>query len=336
MTDKLSFAEALKEAFGNLLLEHIDRDKVKSLRINSEENKCSIYAYLSGRGEMTVGFCHSDGSLTLEKTLDIHGISAKKIEESGRRGIGLAKSVEVEDHVFFEFLGYLSSRIVAIEKIQEIQTTIYRELRSWKLFFKNGSRYLKKNQILGLSGEIKTLVSCLKYSDIPSASAIKTWEGPSGGLHDFVFPHFELEVKSSVEPAKHFEVSGEDQLADIDGKKLFLLLCCFLWDQRGQSLDEVVQEARQHLKADKPARDEFEDRVHMAGYTDLHADYYGRPEMRLSFVRQEIFCVEEGFPRVLPASISGVSVRQYSVVTEQCYPFAVSDKNEIWDKLIWT
>ena len=92
----------------------------------------------------------------------------------------------------------------------------------------------------------------------------------------------------------------------------------------GETLPQVVAALRALLASDSEAREQFEDKLLLAGYQEAHAARYMD---RGYIVRTETFLrVQEGFPllaeRNLPAGIGDVS---YGLTVAACTNYALNE-----------
>jgi hypothetical protein len=120
----------------------------------------------------------------------------------------------------------LSSKIV-----QEIA-------KEWESLWKKRSRLLSAQQQRGLYAELIVLENLILSE---GDDAVQMWQGPTGGLHDFVLGSRLIEVKAQGKISKIISVSSIDQLqpqTDLD-----LYLCCLTISRTedGATLENLVR-----------------------------------------------------------------------------------------------
>jgi len=208
----------------------------------------------------------------------------------------------------------------AADDAEALQRAIRRTMR-WHHLLRGGRNdLLSIEEQRGLVGELQFL---RRLADlIGPHAAIDAWKGPSGSSKDFELDGCLVEVKARRGAAKPFiQISSEDQLADVDGCRLFLIVSAVdaAIKPNGMTLtDHVMELERLYAAAEPDAYRLWEIAITDTGF-DFDDDY---SERRWTVGRTMEFEVKDDFPRLhLPLRL-GVSGVRYSVAIDSCAPFA--------------
>ncbi len=141
-----------------------------------------------------------------------------------------------------------------------------------------------------------------------------------------------VEVKASRGAAKPFvQISSEDQLSDVDGCRLFLVVSAIdaVVKPNGLTLTDYVSEFEKlYAVLDPEAYALWEEAIMATGF-DFEDDYSDR---RWNIGKNLHFEVAEGFPRIANPPPTGVSSVRYSISLDACSEFAVEE--EVLDRLV--
>ena len=197
----------------------------------------------------------------------------------------------------------------------------------WQSFLERyGPGGLNDTEQQGLYGELLFMRDILLPSLTPPR-AVESWGGPAGTNQDFQVASVGLEVKTtSSNPHQKIHISNVRQLDSTGCGQLFLTH--FALDVRAGetgTLPELVDEIRDQLDSDDVALDEFNRKLNMAGYLDIHLDRYRRTKYTLRFVRHYI--VIDDFPRILEGDLrNGVGDVKYSISVPACSRFVIEEE----------
>lgn len=172
----------------------------------------------------------------------------------------------------------------------------------------------------GLVGELAFLRELV--SGFGPETAIEAWTGPSGSSKDFELIGSCIEVKARRVAAKPFvTVSSEDQMADVEGHRLFLRVTNVASAvlPEGQSLHDHVRVTAELFEQSGNAFETWEDAIYSTGY-DPDNDY---DERRWLLGAATIYEVVEGFPRIASPLLAGVENVRYSISLDACKPFKI-------------
>jgi len=182
-------------------------------------------------------------------------------------------------------------------------------IRAWQQFMRQtGDGVLAPEAEVGLIGEL-TVLRTLLSSGLLARTAVEAWQGPLGGLQDFVFATGAIEVKATASSGDFVVAIGSlEQLDDTQICPLFLAGIRFTLNRSGDSLPGVVAEVGRLLSSDEIALAVFQDRLLNSGYLDAFAQRYSR---RFLCVEQRLIRVAGAFPRLtrtgLPLEIRSAS-----------------------------
>lgn len=150
----------------------------------------------------------------------------------------------------------------------------------------------------GLMGELWFLGHLIDL--IGPRAAIETWKGPSGSSKDFELDGCLVEVKARRGASKpHVQISSEDQLADVSGCRLFLLISLIdaVVKPHGHTLTDHFRELDRLFSVAEPGvYDLWEETIAKTGF-DFGDDYSDRHWV---IGKSQFHEVKEGFPRLTP------------------------------------
>ncbi|PKM70302.1 MAG: hypothetical protein CVU93_02765, partial [Firmicutes bacterium HGW-Firmicutes-18] len=198
-------------------------------------------------------------------------------------------------------------------------------LDRWTKFFERfGVKGLSPEKQRGMYGELCWLRS-LMVNDISYITALNAWKGCERGYHDFEINGQVVEVKTTMtkEPRK-VRISNERQLDDRGLLSLHLFVLTLIKSEGGgESLPEIVDSIMAAVSTVPGGRRRFEQCLIAAGYLEIHTHLYPN---NYTVKRDELFRVEEGFPRITDVP-DGLGDIKYSLVVGAVSDF-LSDKDE--------
>jgi len=124
-------------------------------------------------------------------------------------------SIYLKNNSFLDAYGNLLKKIItAIYEIDDPMFSlniIVNLLNSWKKFFEDEKfEGLSKEEELGLIGELHFIKILLKKFDFKTI--LSNWYGPEGGIHDFKFLKFLLEIKTFSKKNRKIKINNLDQI----------------------------------------------------------------------------------------------------------------------------
>lgn len=240
----------------------------------------------------------------------------------GRRALVLILKDPEQRELFVSLcLDIVRSAEAAADNADALQRAIRRTLR-WHHLLRGG-----RNDLLGLE-EQRGLVGELQFLRrlmdlVGPYAAIEAWKGPSGSAKDFELDGCLIEVKARRGAAKPFvQISSEDQLADVDGSRLFLVVSAVdaAIKPNGNTLtDHVLEIEKLYAVAEPDAYRLWELAITDTGF-DFEDDYSDR---RWTVGKTMDFEVCGEFPRLTPPLKSGVSGVRYRIALDACSPFSL-------------
>lgn len=253
--------------------------------------------------------------------VNLRGMSLKALAIGpDQTSVSIQLSQAAYRDVFGLLVGDVVDRILTASNADAGAEAAVARLVHWQRFLENADpNGLSLEQQTGLFGELVVLASLLRASS-SRTSALESWHGPAAENQDFVFGDRAIEVKTgATNDQDTIVVANEHQLDDTSFTALYL---CQVWVEirsgSGISLPAMVAEIGTLLPAE--AREEFANRLALAGYLPAHEHLYGSK----AFVerRQRYFRVSDGFPRLLPQNLApGINRVSYSVNLSGCSSF---------------
>jgi hypothetical protein len=196
-------------------------------------------------------------------------------------------------------------------------------LRIWQEFMRRHSEGLSQDEQVGLFGELSVLQDVI-FPHFAAGDAIRIWQGPQGGEHDFVFGGLSVEVKTTLRsPPVGFQVANLVQLDEARCGRLVLAFCGLVNSPTGQSLPEFIANLSNAISSqDASAGQLLLDRLLAAGYVEDHAALYSERRYRLQELR--LFEIQDGFPRLRANDVpAGVTDCSYQVDLAACEKFRI-------------
>lgn len=191
-------------------------------------------------------------------------------------------------------------------------------LARWSSFFeKHGQEGLSSEEQRGLYGELWWLRRMI-HASTEYLAAVNSWKGCRRNYHDFEIKGHVVEVKTTMtkEPRK-VQINNERQLDDRGLNSLHLLIITLRKSGGGgETLPDLVLSLRS-IFSGKPVAYIFEQSLREAGYLDIHACLYNSS---YSVMKEELFRVREGFPRITDVP-QGIGDLHYTVVVAACENF---------------
>lgn len=177
---------------------------------------------------------------------------------------------------------------------------------------------LSEEQQRGLYGELLLLENLVTER---GESVLNWWLGPEAEQHDYAFPSFDAEVKTTTSERRRHAISGVDQLRPNPGRPLWLvsIQITMAGGAEGRSLAELVARIRELL----PGDDRLRNALHDAGWRDEDADLYTRRYLLRS--APSAYLVDDSFPALTGDRIRAV-VPNPDQITDVTYRVDVSDR----------
>jgi hypothetical protein len=209
----------------------------------------------------------------------------------------------------------LASEIIQTKNEDTFFELIKRRVKSWqKLFASTDNGTLRKNQIIGLIGELVILVDLIRSNTKPLASAVVAWQGPYGSDQDFIFSDEAIETKTLRDDILEVGISSLEQLNIEQVPKIALAVLSYrniaANDPVAISLNSIVAIATQLCVSDPLSFKNLNYALLEAGY--VQNKIYD--ETCIAIVKKEIYNVDHSFPKLTPQSVSiGVIKASYSI-----------------------
>lgn len=226
--------------------------------------------------------------------------------------VGTWIDVACTDTTINDTFSVLASEIAsAVRMSTNRRATVLDILERWLWFWSNRPGPLSDSEALGLFAELWFLHRWLNFP-----ASLPWWRGPLGDRHDFVHRALSAEVKATAirsdGPAKH-RITHLDQLDDPVSGHLYLFSLVAVPDQlANNSLTQLVEHLTQ-LVAHTGKETIWSERLEASRWHPAYADRYRQP---LRVVSEELYRVDENFPRITrqsfpdgqpPAGVEGVT-----------------------------
>ena len=179
-----------------------------------------------------------------------------------------------------------------------------------RLLERGGSGLLDEAALRGLIGELLFLERLGERSSNFDA-AVHCWQGPQGGIRDFVLSDCEFEVKTVRPGARYARISSAEQL-DTSDRPVELVILELEGGGQSQASGsftpvQLVERIRQRVEGEWSVLSAFDAKLLDAGF--VQCEEYNAFAFSLVSVRH--FCVPNEFPSIrrsrLPAAIGDVT-----------------------------
>lgn len=284
--------------------------------------RCDFFWVKSGTGEPGLLLRVSPGIEESKQLPRMRNLDVRFRDIAGHRALVLILK-DAEQRELFATLcaDVVRAAEAAAQADDALQRAIRRILR-WHHMLRGGrSDLLSLEEQRGLVGELEFLRRLIDL--IGPYAAIEAWKGPSGSSKDFELDRRLVEVKARRGAAKPYvQISSEDQLADVDGCRLYLVVSAVdaAIKPSGKTLtDHVVELEKLYAEAEPDAYRLWELAIADSGFS-FDDDYSDR---RWTVGKTIQFEVLEGFPRIIPPLLPGVSGVRFSIALDACAPFAI-------------
>ena len=256
--------------------EYLKRPNKGAFSTFSLSEKCDISKIIDH--ELKIGLRVACNSLSKEnKIFEKKLPKLSQVQISWSFGKTKALIILLQDKSFEEqFIKFIE---IIIEKVHEEEDeellikTVINECFKWSLFLMTDKeRKLKLHNQKGLIAELLFLKDLFKKLEL--STALNCWTGPDKLTKDFILNNIGFEIKSIQTGNRNkVTISSYDQLDLIGLNKLFLvtyLLSAGTKDnQFSFSLTDLVNEIRELLDYDQDSKFNFEQKLTLAGYSDL-------------------------------------------------------------------
>lgn len=180
---------------------------------------------------------------------------------------------------------------------------------------------ISEEKQVGLVGELLLFRALLESFD--EYTVIDWWLGALAEEHDYAFPAFDAEVKTTLGESRSHVIHGAGQLEPSPGRSLWLVSVQVTragGDPRGIGLPRLIHEIRDRLTG---TRDRFVSHLSSAGWDDDDTVMY--PTTYVLRTTPAAYLVDDDFPAVTPARLRS-SVPHSDLVSDVTYRVDVSGR----------
>ena len=180
---------------------------------------------------------------------------------------------------------------------------------------------ISEEKQIGLAGELLLFRSLLDTFD--EYTVIDWWLGPLAEEHDYAFPAFDAEVKTTLGESRTHVIHGAGQLEPSPGRSLWLVSVQVTragGNPDGVGLPGLIHEIRERLTG---TRDRFVSRLSSEGWDDDDAAMY--PTAYVLRTTPAAYLVDDDFPAVTRQRLRSV-VPHSDLVSDVTYRVNVSGR----------
>jgi hypothetical protein len=228
---------------------------------------------------------------------ETQGLSLADQRRSAENVFRLAITLERDElrEVFEALCGDLIAVVSKAGTPAAAISVVSKRLYAWRVCLQTRKAGLTREEQIGLLGELGLLQVIGRTAGYQLA--VETWQGPLGGIHDFVRGGSAIEVKSVLGIGTHIYVSRLDQFETDGLSNLTIARPRFRLSHDGRSLPQAVKVVRSDIAVVAPgALALFDEKLLMAGCLNIDEPMY---EANL-FVQESVryYTVGVGFPRI--------------------------------------
>jgi hypothetical protein len=210
----------------------------------------------------------------------------------------------------------LSSLAIAVETI-----------RSWSQLLRIRKKQgLSRNEVIGLWGEVFTLMKILIDQDKYISEIIYGWRGPDTDQRDLGFNGTRVEIKTQLSTKSiTLKISSLDQLDD-GGGRLKIALNRISPSVDGHSLSELIESVILLIEGNNLILSEFERKIELSGYD--HANNFANEKFGLD--ECIIYSVVESFPKLTRTNVPPSIIKvEYEIDGNQINNYKI-----LWSELL--
>lgn len=221
--------------------------------------------------------------------------------------------------IFANFAADLSLGISAECPLEEKMGQLMNQIGYWRRFFQHRNDGLSEEEVRGLFGELEILGYLIR--SFGTDSAMESWRGPRGELHDFHLPAFRIEVKTWINQSlPRIFISDPSQVVIDPAWPVWISAVQLSKDNTvGSTLPARIGGLAAGMNAHQKIT--FETLLADAGYLASHAESYTKSYL----VRDTVFYrIMDGFPLIDPAMIpGGITCLKYALELGALTPFVL-------------
>lgn len=259
------------------------------------------------------------------KFLETKGFEVK-VDPNPKKNNFVSIFITLTEDKFFEEFKSISYEIISLlmkcKNEKDAIKKLYWKIDRLREFFQNRYTGLNTNKQIGLFGELHFLLNFL-IPNLSLKAALKSWQSPDSGLHDFIFNKNLIEIKTTTDyPAHYVTVANENQLDSnrVDGS----LYMCLIEISNGDDNDNNAKSLVQIIKKIKFLCEEskedllefFSTSLIRSGYFEEHEKKYNQ---KYIVNNMQFFFIDEKFPIIKRTNIpSEIHEIKYSIDVGKC------------------
>ena len=270
---------------------------------------CSLFAARrmpGGEEALLVGF-HSMRPVSDSNFPQADGFEVLRLDRdptgAGRPVVALARRRGGSPELFARMAEDLVELLDGWAAVQEdtARRRFFARIRAWQDFMnRHRESVLSAESELGLFGELVLLERMIE-ANFPPRDILDAWQGPAGGLQDFILGNGGIEVKTTLSVGGFLAtISSLEQLDENLRQPLFVAGIRLALHGSGMTLPEMVDVVGGHLEDNQEVLETFEIRLMQAGLLRSTFNRYTRRFLHASIA---ILRVQGDFPRLTRANV---------------------------------
>jgi hypothetical protein len=195
----------------------------------------------------------------------------------------------------------------------------------WSDFFDNSSSaLLTEPELKGLFGELIMLRWYLNDTkELTTDQILTAWQGPFNKAQDFIFPGYNVEVKTKETAEAYVTISSEYQLENEPGKGLLLAIVNVLRQSDGITLQTLITGIRNIILARGGDLSIFAGLIARSGLNFGNAGHYDTFIWKISSVAIHD-CSGNAFPKITSGQLmTGIKQVTYRLYAKALEPFLI-------------
>jgi hypothetical protein len=256
----------------------------------------------------------------LQKHFNTSGFNFKYIDIIPfKDGIQIILKNDIHTEIFENLCKDLISTTKGINSEQTAINSLLLRIKKWQKLLSSLNRYLDKNFLKGLVGELLFIKKLLEHFD--RREVLDFWKSPTEeSVHDFIVNDMAIEIKTKTSK-NIINISSYEQMFT-ELPKLFLYVYTISESDRnkGFNIYDIIEKIKEVL-ADEYLVFYFERLLVDYGFVSLK-EYN---EIYFNEIKEETFEVRDGFPKVTKNSEAIVNLK-YSIKLDKIEEFKIKKR----------
>jgi hypothetical protein len=237
-----------------------------------------------------------------------------------KEGIQIILKNEEHTEIFENLCKDLIRSTKGINFEQKAINSLLLRIKKWQKLLSSLNRYLDKNFLKGLVGELLFIKKLLEHFD--RREVLDFWKSPTEeSVHDFIVNDMAIEIKTKTSKNIINISSYEQMFTELPKLYLYVYTLSECDRNKGFNVYDIIREIKK-LLSDEYLIFYFERLLVDYGFVSLK-EYN---EVYFSYIKEEVFEVGEGFPKIEKKSDAIINLK-YSIKIDKIEEFKIEEKD---------